>query len=231
MTENIQNKEQVKVDEHKHTPLPVETVVDKIKKDKKMLISIFVLVFAVLFGALAYLYVASKTIEIDKSQVLAPSIDISTSNGGALDEVYVRNGDTVPANTVLARLGAELIKTKESAQVINVRNNIGKIFAKGETVVTVINPDDLRVVGSIEEDKGFSDIRLGQRVTFTVDTFGSKKYEGVVDEIAPSVHSGDVVFNISDKREIQKFDVKVRFPIAKYPELRNGMSAKITIYK
>jgi len=42
---------------------------------------------------------------------------------------------------------------------------------------------------------------------------------------------GDVVFNISDKREVKQFDVKVRFDISKYPELKNGMSAKMWIKK
>jgi multidrug resistance efflux pump len=95
----------------------------------------------------------------------------------------------------------------------------------------MINPEDLRVVARVEENKGLSDIQIGQKAIFTVDAFGSKEYSGVVDEISPTARSGDVVFNISSTREQQEFDVKIRFSILDYPELRNGMSAKAWIYK
>ncbi len=230
MTENIQDKVQIKTDDYNKNSVK-GNILSKIKKDKKIFFSVGLLTLAVVFAAFIYLFISSKVIQIDKSQILASTVDISTINGGVLNEVYVRDGDIVPANTVLARVGSELIKTKENSQIINVRNNIGKIFGKSEPIVTVINPADLRVVGTIDEDKGFRDIRVGQVVTFTVDTFGSKVYEGIVDEVSDTNHTGDVVFNISDKREIQKFDIKVRYSISKYPELKNGMSAKITIYK
>jgi multidrug resistance efflux pump len=86
------------------------------------------------------------------------------------------------------------------------------------------------VVGTIDENKGLSDIHVGQMASFTVDAFGSKQYSGVVDEISPTSNQTDVVFNISDQRETQQFNVKVRFYQQKYPELKNGMSAKLTIF-
>jgi hypothetical protein len=95
----------------------------------------------------------------------------------------------------------------------------------------MFDPNELRVIGQIDEDKGLSDVKVGQDVEFTVDAYGSKKYTGIVDEISPVSREGDVVFNISDKREVKQFDVKVRFDISKYPELKNGMSAKMWIKK
>jgi multidrug resistance efflux pump len=94
----------------------------------------------------------------------------------------------------------------------------------------MIDPTQLRVVGTIDEDKGLSEIHVGQLGTFTADAFGSKQYQGVVDEVDPSANQQDVVFNISDSREEQQFDVKVRFDTGQYPELKNGMSAKLTIF-
>jgi multidrug resistance efflux pump len=88
----------------------------------------------------------------------------------------------------------------------------------------MIDPHELRVVARIDEDKGLSDIHIGEHVVFTVDTFGGKEYEGVVDEISPTAHSGDIVFSISDKRATQQFDVKIRFNTDTYSELTNGMS-------
>ena len=66
---------------------------------------------------------------------------------------------------------------------------------------------------------------------FKVDAFGSKKYYGVVDEISPTSKESGIAFNISDKRETKEFNISVRFDNAAYNELKNGMSAKIWIYK
>jgi hypothetical protein len=54
---------------------------------------------------------------------------------------------------------------------------------------------------------------------------------GIVDEVSPTSRASDVVFNISDQRPTNQFDVKVRFDPSEYPELKNGMSARIWVYK
>ena len=95
----------------------------------------------------------------------------------------------------------------------------------------MIDPEQLRVTGQVEEDKGLKDIKVGQTAIFTVDAFGSKKYSGIVDQINPTADSGDIVFNISNTRQENNFDVKIRFDSNQYPELKNGMSAKLWIYK
>ncbi len=182
-------------------------------------------------SGLAYFEISNGRVYTDSASISAPHIDLAPQNAGVLEEIFVREGDTINANTVVARVGNELIKTNTAGIVIKVNANTGKLFNRGEAVVTMINPADLRLVAQIGEDKGLSDIRIGQTAKFTVDAFGSKEYEGVVDEISPSSREGDIVFNISDKRQTKQFDVKVRFNADKYPELRDGMSAKVWIYK
>ncbi len=86
-------------------------------------------------------------------------------------------------------------------------------------------------MGKVQEDKGLTDIQVGQRAEFTVDAFGGKTFEGVVDEVAPTSQNSDVVFSVSDKREEQNFEVKIRFDTTANPEIKNGMSAKIKVYK
>jgi hypothetical protein len=39
------------------------------------------------------------------------------------------------------------------------------------------------------------------------------------------------VFSISDKREEREFEVRAIYDTNAYPELKNGMSAKMWIYK
>ncbi len=190
------------------------------------------LVILLIIGiALIYWQSTSSTIKIDKSSISTSIIGLSPTNPGPLEEIYVNEGDLVSAYTPVARVGDELIKTKISGIIISVNKNVGTIFAAGSPVVTMINPSQLRVIGTIEEDKGLEDIKVGQMATFTVDAFKSKKYVGIVDEISSTSHDSGVVFTISDKRETKLFDVKVRFNPNKYPELKNGMSAKITIYR
>lgn len=196
-----------------------------------MLAAALVLVVGGAIGAFAYLGVANGRVYIENAQITAPTIDLAPHTAGVLQEVDVQEGDIIMPNTVVARVGTELIKSKVGGVVITVNNNIGKIFNPGQAVVSMIDPTQLRTVGKLAEDKGLASVQVGQRAIFTVDAFGSKTFTGVVDEIRPSASSPDVVFNISGQRQENDFDVKVRFDSSAYPELKNGMSAKIWVYK
>jgi len=94
----------------------------------------------------------------------------------------------------------------------------------------MVESEEMRVVGRLEEDKGLNEIMVGQRAIFTVDTFGSREFIGVVDEISPTSRETGLSFSISDKRAIKEFLVKIRFNTERYVELKNGMSARIWIY-
>lgn len=208
-----------------------ESEIKKLSRNAKITFGLIAFLIIALSSGFAYWKNASNYIYTDKAEINAPTTALAPQNPGILQEVFVNQGDLVNENAVVARVDSELIKTKTQSLVVGIENNIGKIFNRGEAVVTVINPDDLRAIAHIDENKGLNEIKIGQSAVFTVDTFGSRKYEGVVDEISPSSRQGDVVFNISDKRETRVFDIKIRFDTKKYPELKNGMSAKIWIYK
>lgn len=180
-------------------------------------------------GGLIYWKLNAGTVYINKSTISAPLIGLSPTESGPLMDVYVNVGDTIPAHTVVARVGTELIKSETSGLVVDIKNDTGAQIQSGQPVVTMLDPNELRVVGELDEDKGLSDVAVGDRVTFTVDAFGGKQYEGVVDEISPTSHQNDVVFSISDQRPVNQFDVKARFDYIKYPELKNGMSAKMWV--
>jgi len=203
------------------------------KQNNRGLILAIILAVIIIVVSSTYLYFSliGGRIYTDKAAVSAPTINLAPQGSGLLEEILVNVGDSVPANTVVARIGNELIKTKVVGVIMATQSDTGKLFNRSETVVSMFDPNELRVVGRIDEDKGLSDVKVGQEVEFTVDAYDSKKYTGVVDEISPASREGDVVFNISDKREVKQFDVKVRFDISKYPELKNGMSAKMWIKK
>ncbi|HVW71861.1 MAG TPA: efflux RND transporter periplasmic adaptor subunit [Candidatus Paceibacterota bacterium] len=183
-------------------------------------------------AALAYWGVSRNEVAIDKASVEAPTVVLSPTAAGTLNAVYVNVGDTIPANTVVAEVGTQLLKSGSAGGVVvDTNKNIGAQIAPGTAVVTLIDPSQLRIVGQVDENKGLADIAVGDRALFTVDAFGGQKFQGVVDEVSPTSHASGVVFNISDQRQTQTFDVKIAFDESAYPQLKNGMSARIWIYK
>jgi len=203
----------------------------KRKLDKRIVIGGLILVVAIAIGGGAYWKISSGRIYIEKGEISAPQIDLSSQNGGILETLMVKEGDMVEKNQPVAQIGDEVVRSREDGLVIRVQDKIGKLFNHGEAVVSIIKPSDLRILGTIGEDKGLKDIKVGQRVVFTADAFGSKEYEGFVDEVSPSSKDKGLSFSISDKRATSDFVIKVRFNTDAYSELKNGMSAKIWIYE
>lgn len=208
----------------------VEGELKRFRLSMRAIIGLILIVAAIGGAIVAYLAVTSRRVYIEKSTVEAPEIDLAPTVSGTLENMYVKAGDTVAANEVVARVGTELIKAKVSGIVTKADATVGQSYNPGQTVVAMIDPGALRVVGQIDENKGLDRIHVGDYVTFTVDAFGSKQYTGIVDSVSPEAESGSVVFTISDQRQEQVFDVKVRFDESAYPELKDGMSARLWVY-
>lgn len=184
-------------------------------------------------GGGLYYYVSSKTVYIDLSQIQAPLINLSPTTSGVLQAMYVNPGDIVTANEPVALVGNDVVEAQTAGEIVTTNNDIGEymntLTGQG-TVATMIDPTQLRVVGSLDENKGLDNVQVGDSATFTVDAFGSEQFKGVVDEVAPTSNQSDVVFNISDQRPTNQFSVYVRFDPSVYPQLKNGMSARIWVY-
>lgn len=202
---------------------------------RKKLIIWIIVALVVIGGAGGglYYYVNSKTVYIDLSQIQAPLINLSPTNSGVLQAMYVNPGDTVAANQPIALVGNQVVEAQTAGEIVTTDNNIGQymntVTGQG-TVATMIDPTQLRVVGNLDENKGLNNVAVGDSATFTVDAFGGQTFKGVVDEVAPTSEQSDVVFNISDERPTNQFAVYVRFDPSQYPQLKNGMSAKIWVY-
>jgi multidrug resistance efflux pump len=189
-----------------------------------------VLVVAVAVGGVIYWDVSSQMVYIDQSVIQAPVINLSPTTSGQLQAVFVNVGDVVTANQPIVRVGDNVVESKTGGEIISVDQNIGELENPGQSVVaTMIDPARLRVVGHLDENKGLSDVKVGEVARFTVDTFGSKEYYGVVDEVGQASQLS-VTSNIFNQRPVNEFNVYVRFDPARYPELKNGMSARIWVY-
>ncbi len=178
----------------------------------------------------AYFLYVGRDVAIDTATVVAPLISLAPKSSGRLNAVYVNEGDNLPANAPVALVGTEVVETKVAGLIVKVNDTVGAQITAGTPVVTMVDPSSLRVVGKIDENKGLAQIKVGDPATFTVDAFGSKPYQGIVDEVAPTSVQADVVFDISDQRPTNQFDVYVRFDTSEYPELKNGMSARIWVH-
>lgn len=183
----------------------------------------------ILISALLYKSISSK-VNIELGTISAPIINIAPQQSGILDEVYVHAGDTVKSGQALAHVGGETLYSKISGTILTVANVPGQNFSTNQPVVTMIDPNELRVVGTIDENKGLSEIKLGDMASFTVDAFGSQTFTGIVDEISPTSKESGVTFSISDKREIRQFTIKIKYDNKAHSEFKNGMSAKIDVY-
>ena len=171
-----------------------------------------------------------NTVFIENSDLEAPIVNISPTLSGTLNALYVKEGDRVLPNSQLALVGSQVIYSKDGGIVSSAPNVLGNYFSPGQTVVSIVNDKEMKVVGEVEETKGLSSLKVGQKAIFSVDAFSGKNYDGVVDEISPVSNDNGIVFSISDKRPIKKFNIKLRFNLTLYPELKSGMSAKITVY-
>lgn len=209
-----------------------KTIKHHIKANKHLSawILLVVITLAVAGGAIYFKTMRNK-INIEKAEISGTKIDLAAKTAGTLEEVMVKEGDVISADTIVARVGNTLIKADVSGTIIKANNNVGAIYAAGSPVVSMIQTGDLKVVGRLAEDKGLKDVKIGQTALFEVDAYSGKKYYGIVDEISPTSRDSGVAFNISDKRETKEFNIKIRFDAAAYPELKNGMSAKIWIYQ
>jgi len=181
-------------------------------------------------GILIYSTISSR-IAVDNAEVYTPTISLAPQVPGVLDKIYVSEGDIVSKHQTVASIGGNPLKTASDGIITSVKNTPGAIVSSANPIIEMINPDDLRVIGHIDEDKGLSDVKVGQRVKFTIDAFGSKEYDGVVEEISPSARQQDIVFSISNARQVKQFDIKVKYDVEKYPQIKNGMSARMKIYK
>ncbi len=198
----------------------------------KIVITLLLILFIVgsIFGVF-YFIENQKYIESDNAFVKVPLIQLTSSTPGILKEVYVKEGQQVSAHQPIARVGDNIIQSEIAGIITMIKEDFGANYSPSLPVATMYDPNQMRIIASIDEDKGLKDLKVLDKVSFTVDSFGKETFDGFIEEISPVSNTGDIVFSISDKRQIQKFNIKIRYNISKYPDFKNGMSAKVKIYK
>ena len=184
----------------------------------------------VIFGIFIFYQKTNGRIPIDTSTIQAPVITISPTTTGKVTEIDVKEGQTVQNGDTLAVVGSETLRADTDGLIISASDLTGSTVNAQTQLIQMIRPVNMRVTGTIDENKGLNTIRVGQVVSFTVDALPGKKFWGYIDEISPSAVTPAFSFSTSSERPTQQFTVYAKFNATAYPAIKNGMSAKMVVY-
>jgi multidrug resistance efflux pump len=200
-------------------------------KNKKFLKTAGAILIVILF-IVSYVVFQKTTgrVLIDNSLIQAPVITISPTQSGNVLEMDVKEGQTVSAGDTLAIVGSDTLRADTDGLVISASDLTGSMVSPATALIQMIRPVNLRVAGTIDENKGLDEVRVGQVVSFTVDALPGKIFWGYVDEISPSAVSPEFSFSTSTERSTQQFTVYAKFDSSGNSDIKNGMSAKMVVY-
>jgi len=167
---------------------------------------------------------------ISKSVIQSPVITISPSVSGPVQEIDVNEGQTVSEGDTLAVVGSQTLRSDTDGLIISAPDLTGSTVSPQTQLIQMIRLVNIRVSGTIDENKGLSKLKVGQVVSFTVDALPGKTFWGYVDEISPSAVAPAFSFSTSTERAIQQFTVYAKFDSEASPDIKNGMSAKMVVY-
>ncbi len=208
----------------------MKKIISKLKNRKVLRSLITIILILIIVGGFYYWQTKKDRVFVENAQISAPLIAVSPTSGGRLLEIDVEEGKPVKKGDTIAIVGSETIRSTTDGLVVMANNQVGGSLTPLSSVAQLIDPSQMRIVGTIDENKGLDELKVGQVASFSVDAYPGKTFWGYVDQVSPTAKQTQLSFSISSERPTQQFQVYVRFPATKYPELKNGMSAKLTIF-
>jgi multidrug resistance efflux pump len=189
-----------------------------------------ILISVGLIGGFVYLEQTRNRVFIENSLVSTPIISIAPDTQGKILDIKVYDGEKVKKGDALAVVGTKTLNAYEDGLIVSTNRTIGSVVNPQVAVVSMINFSDMRIAGTIDENKGLDEIKIGQAVAFTVDALPGQTFWGYIDEISPTAKQTQLQFSVSSERPTQQFIVYAKFNAYQNPQIRNGMSAKMTVY-
>ncbi len=208
----------------------MKNLFSKIKEPKVVRALIIAAVAVLAIGGFLFYQLQKDRISIEDSLIQAPITSISPDSPGKILSINVHDGERVTKGETLAVVGSNDLNAYQDGIIVSTDNEIGSIATSQTPVIQMVNLSDMRVAGTIDENKGLNKIKVGQAVSFTVDALPGKTFWGYVDEISPSAKQTALQFTVSSERPTQQFIIYVNFNSYKYPQILNGMSAKLMVY-
>jgi multidrug resistance efflux pump len=200
-------------------------------KNKKLM-GVIGAVVAIVIAVVVYVVFQKTTgrVFIDNSLIQSPVIVISPSGAGKVTEMDVKEGATVQTGDTLAVVGSETLRAATDGLVISAPDLTGSTVTPATQLIQMIRPVNMRVAGTIDENKGLNEVKVGQVVSFTVDALPGATFWGYIDEISPSANVGVFSFSTSTERSTQQFTIYAKFNASASLAIKNGMSAKMVVY-
>jgi multidrug resistance efflux pump len=208
----------------------IKNIIAKIKEPKILRILLMILVSIGLIGGFVYLEQTRDRVFIENSLVSTPIISIAPDTQGKILDIKVYDGEEVKKGDALAIVGTKTLNAYEDGLIVSTNRTIGSVVNPQVAVVSMINFSDMRIAGTIDENKGLDKIKVGQAVAFTVDALPGQTFWGYIDEISPTAKQTQLQFSVSSERPTQQFIVYARFNAYANSQIKNGMSAKMTVY-
>src|SRR6266851_5326156 len=165
--------------------------------------------------------------EAGRDQGMAAVKSAQAAYDAARDNVEVTRAQQAEARAQLAELQTSLAKAERDLDFTTVRApvdgtfsnrlvNTGDFIVVGQRLGNVVPLNDVFIDANFKETQ-LKRIRPGQPVTISVDAYGHRKFEGVVDSISPAAGS---VFTLlppdnatgNFTKIVQRLPVRVRVP-------------------
>ena len=207
-----------------------KNIIAKLREPNVLRVIIIATVVILLLAGFVIYEKMTDRVFVDDSLIQAPIISIAPDTQGKILDVKVYDGQTVKKGDAVATVGTKTLNAYENGLIVSTNRTIGSIANPQVAVVQMINFSDMRVAGTLDETKGVDQVKVGQPVSFTVDALPGQSFWGFVDEVSPTAKQTQLQFSVSSERPTQQFIIYARFNAYQYPQILNGMSAKMTIY-
>jgi membrane fusion protein (multidrug efflux system) len=136
----------------------------------------------------------------------------------------------------LTELDFEWTKVKAPAKGVVSRRNVevGQMVDPGRPLLAIVPVDDVWVVANFKEDQ-LAEMKPGQHVELTIDTYGSKPFSAHVDSMAGASGARFALLPPDNAtgnftKVVQRIPVLIRFDTKPTVPLRPGMSVNVTVH-
>lgn len=208
----------------------MKNTIGKLRTPRAIQAIITLLLVIGLVSGFIYLQKTKDRISIENSVISAPMITLNATTPGKLYQMNAVEGHNVKTGDILAVIGSDTLRAQTDGIIVTANNLVGGTVSPQTPLIQMIKTQDMRVAGTIDENKGLDKVAVGQVVSFTVDALPGQTFWGYVDEVAPSAKQTQLSFSISSERPTQQFQVFARYDAQAYPQIKNGMSAKMTVF-
>lgn len=212
------------------------------KKKVVVILGIMVTVLAAVW--IYFAYQNSHYIVTEDAKVDAMIVKVSPQITGRILELNFEENQLVEAGEMLGRQSDEalasaanvdlaVIRAPISGQVIKRLASPGEMGAPSNPVALMVDPEDIYITANIEEDK-ITNVKTGQEVRLTVDSFPNVWFRGTVDSVGSASTS---VFSLLPAQSsgtfikvTQRIPVKIKLQEKYEEELLPGMNAVVKVY-